>query len=205
MGTLLWITLWISRPHTGSNRAYRTVSCTPLDRPTGRPPVRVAAPWSCAGRYACRHRAELLDGDRRAGTLEGRLRLVGRLLVRLLQDRGGGAVHKVLGLLQPEAGEGANLLDDLDLLVAGCLEDDVELVLLLGDLGHSRAGGRRRRGERSRCRDTEGVLELLHELRELDQGHLLERVKEVVGAELRHDRRSFPCGLWAVGWVGGYA
>ena len=35
--------------------------------------------------------------------------------------------------------------------------------------------------------DPEGLLELLHELRELDQGHLLEGVKELVGAELGHD------------------
>ena len=51
--------------------------------------------------------------------------------------------------------------------------------------------GRHRRGSG----DVEGLLELLHELRELDQGHLLERVEEVVGAELRHDGGSFlACG-----------
>src|SRR5207237_6621863 len=35
--------------------------------------------------------------------------------------------------------------------------------------------------------DVEGVLELLHELAELEEGHLLERVEQLVGAELRHD------------------
>ena len=51
-----------------------------------------------------------------------------------------GAVDEVLGLLEAQAGERADLLDDLDLLVAGGGEDDVELALLL--LGRRR---RRRR------------------------------------------------------------
>ena len=53
-------------------------------------------------------------------------------LVRLLEHRLRGAVDEVLGLLQAEARERAHLLDDLDLLVAGGDEHDVELVLLLG-------------------------------------------------------------------------
>ena len=35
--------------------------------------------------------------------------------------------------------------------------------------------------------DVEGVLELLHELAELEERHLLEGVEQLVGAELRHD------------------
>jgi hypothetical protein len=46
-------------------------------------------------------------------------------------------------------------------------------------------------GDRGGGGDAEGVLELLHELAELDQRHLLERVKELVGAELRHGGVSF--------------
>src|SRR5205823_6831860 len=77
----------------------------------------------------------LLDGDGGAGALQGRLRLVRALLVDLLQDRLGRAVDQVLGLLQAQAGQAAHLLDDLNLLVARSVEDDVELVLLLGLLG----------------------------------------------------------------------
>src|SRR5688572_9148937 len=77
----------------------------------------------------------LLDRDGGAGALERGLGLVSGLLVDLLEDRFGGAVHEVLGLLEAEAGETADLLDDLDLLLAGRLEDDVELVLLLGSSG----------------------------------------------------------------------
>src|SRR5688500_5506509 len=86
----------------------------------------------------------LLDGDRRADLLEGLLGLLGGVLGDLLQERLGRTVDQVLGLLQAEAGEGAHLLDDLDLLVAGGLEDDVELVLLgrgLGGRGTRARGG----------------------------------------------------------------
>src|SRR5262249_11220464 len=68
-------------------------------------------------------------------------------------------------------------------------EDDVELVLLDSLLG----GGAATRARNGRDRDRRGGLdvedlfELLHELRELEEGHLLERVEQLVGAELRHD------------------
>src|ERR1700728_1543977 len=78
---------------------------------------------------------KLLDGYRGAGAFQGGLGLFRGVLVDLLQDGLGGTVDQVLGLLQAEAGQGAHLLDDLDLLVASGLEDDVELVLLLGLLG----------------------------------------------------------------------
>jgi hypothetical protein len=78
---------------------------------------------------AARVRSLELDGG--AGALEQLLGLVGRGLVDLLQDGLGRAVDEVLGLLEAKGGEGADLLDDLDLLLAGGDEDDVELVLLL--------------------------------------------------------------------------
>ena len=55
------------------------------------------------------------------------------------------------------------------------------------------AAGRAGRGDRDRCGsgDAEGVLELLHELGELKQRELLERVDQIVGAELRHGGGSF--------------
>src|SRR4051812_4695353 len=78
-----------------------------------------------------------LDGDGGAGALEGRLGLLGLVLGDLLQDRLRRVVDQVLGLLEAERGQSADLLDDLDLLVAGALEDDVELVLLDGLFGSS--------------------------------------------------------------------
>src|SRR5437868_15319487 len=114
--------------------------------------------------------AVLLDGDRRAGLRQGLLGLVGRLLVDLLQQRLLRTVHQVLGLLEAEAGQRANLLDDLDLLVAGTLKDDVELVLdssLLATAGATRRGGRGHGRDRSGSLDVEDLFKLLHELGQL--------------------------------------
>src|SRR5262249_10982606 len=93
-----------------------------------------------------------------------------------------------LGLLEAETGQGPDFFDDLDLLVTGGLEDDVELVLLLDLLrGAAGAVGRGRGyGHRGRGLDVERLLELLHELRQLEQRHHLERVEQFVVAELRH-------------------
>src|SRR5580704_4629300 len=131
----------------------------------------------------------LLDGDGGACALEGCPPLLRALLVDLLEHRLGRAVDQVLGLLETKAGQAAHLLDDLNLLVARGLEDDVELVLLLGLLGLAAAGagrGRRRHRHRGGRLHVERLLELLHELGEVEQGHLLERVKEVFSADLRH-------------------
>src|SRR5664279_2500151 len=128
-----------------------------------------------------------LDCDAGAGSLEGILRLLSGFLVGLIDDRLRCALTEVLGLLQAEASESANLLDDLDLLFAGTLEDDVEL----GLLGFSFAASSASRGSGSSSHggsrgDVERVLELLHELRELDEGHFLECVQQIAGVELRH-------------------
>src|SRR6185437_10985657 len=92
-----------------------------------------------------------------------------------------------LGLAEAERGELADDLDDLDLLLAGGLEHDVERRLLLDlfDGGGTGSGGAGN-GDRSGGGDLEGLLELLHELRQLDERELLERVEQLVGAELRH-------------------
>src|SRR5829696_7015225 len=133
-----------------------------------------------------------LDGDRRASSLEGIAGLAGGFLVDLLQDSLRSRFDQILGLFQAEAGEAADLLDDLNLLVARRLEDDVDLVALFFLWGSAVAAssGRSRgrcHGNRCRRRHAEGGLELLDELAELDQSQLLERVQELCGAELRHD------------------
>src|SRR6201996_1504690 len=137
----------------------------------------------------------LLDRYGGAGTLEGSLGLLRGLLVDLLQDGLRRAVDQVLGLLEAQAGERAHLLDDLDLLVARALEDDVELVLLLDLFGRGSGAGAASGGHRDRGRglDVKRLLERLHELGQLKEGHLLERVEQVSAAELRHDR--FPSFL----------
>src|SRR6476659_1210840 len=90
-----------------------------------------------------RPQSSLLDLDGRARALELLLGRVGGLLVDPLQDRLRGAVDEVLGLLEAEARERADLLDDLDLLLAGGGENDVERVLLLLlDGGSATSAGR---------------------------------------------------------------
>src|SRR5450759_2269395 len=132
-----------------------------------------------------------LESDGGAGALEGGDSLVRSFLVDTLQDDTRSGVDQVLGLLETEGRERAHLLDDLDLLLADGLEDDVEGVLLLFllDLTGSRSGnGDGGRGGRG---DLEGLLELLHEVGELDEGEALELVEQLVDAELRHDGVSF--------------
>ena len=75
------------------------------------------------------------------------------VLVDLLEQRLGGAVDEILGLLEAQAGDDlADDLDDADLLLAGTLEDDVELRLLLGGLGGSGCASRRRQRRPGRRR-----------------------------------------------------
>src|SRR5262245_8789698 len=151
------------------------------------------------------------------GALELILGLVRGLLVDLLQNRLRCRVHQVLGLLQPEARERTDLLDDLDLLLARARQDHVELGLLLrllaaGRPGSPRCGHHDRRG--GGCLNVEGLLELLHEVRELEQCHVLELLEQIVGAHLglRHAYSS-PCSSSAVsgcassavsGWSSGW-
>src|SRR5580765_3233188 len=93
----------------------------------------------------------LLDLDLTPGLLELLRNALGLSLVDALFDVLGGAIHEILSLLETETGELADDLDDLDLLVAGALENDRELVLLLHRrrtghccAGHGRHHGRRR-------------------------------------------------------------
>src|SRR4051794_35168370 len=143
----------------------------------------------CRAHPAVRAGRVSLDGDGGAGALESGLGLLGGVLGDLLQDGLGRVVDQVLGLLEAERGQAAHLLDDLDLLVAGSLEDDVELVLLSSLLGATAAatgggGGRDRHGGSSG--DVERLLELLHEVGQLEEGHLLERVEQVCAGNLGH-------------------
>src|SRR5690242_21310822 len=89
----------------------------------------------------------LLDLDGGAGALEGLGGLLGGVLGDLLENGLRGAVHEVLGLLQTQGGQLTHDLDDLDLLVAGAGEDDVELVLLLLGRGSSAGGTRGGNGD----------------------------------------------------------
>src|SRR5512133_174560 len=83
----------------------------------------------------------LLELDGRAGLLELGLELVGLLALDALLDGLGGLVDEGLGLLQAQAGRRADDLDDLDLLVAGAGEHDVDGGRLLLGRGAVARGG----------------------------------------------------------------
>src|SRR5205807_4381942 len=112
----------------------------------------------------------LLQLDNRALRFELLLDLFGFLLGHAFLHGAGRAFHQVLGLLQAQVGDGPDLFDHLDLLLAGALQDDRELRLLFG--GGSRGPTPRsatpgRRGRRHRCRDRDAelLLERLDQLR----------------------------------------
>src|SRR6266567_2079818 len=82
----------------------------------------------------------LLEFDLRASLLELDLELLGLVLVHAFLDRLRRALDEVLCFLQAQAGDGADFLDDLDLLVAGGGKNDRELGLLFGRSGGSGGG-----------------------------------------------------------------
>src|SRR4029453_18965570 len=99
-------------------------------------------------------------------------------------------VDDVLGFLQSEGGQRADLLDDGDLLVTGSFEDNVEGILLLFSCSVTGTAGGACNGNGSGG-DLEGLLELLDELGEFDDGQFLESFNELVVGELSHGWRSF--------------
>src|SRR4051794_27089461 len=134
----------------------------------------------------------LLDLDGGAGLLELALELLGLVLVDALLDGLRGLVDERLGLLEAQAGGRADDLDDLDLLLAGAREDDVERGLLLlggGGVAATGAAGRSRRRD-GRRRHAELLLEGLDALGELEHGDRLELVDPLLGAG------HFCCSSW---------
>src|SRR4051794_1809113 len=141
--------------------------------------------------------SELLDLDGRPGLLEVALELVGLVALDALLDGLRSLVDERLGLLQTEAGRRADDLDDLDLLVAGAVEHDVErrLLLGLGAVAVTRAGAGGRGGSRDgRGGHAELLLERLDALGELEHGDRLEFVDPLLGAA-GHDH-SFSVSVW---------
>src|SRR5829696_8724455 len=146
-------------------------------------------------RTACRPgipaAATLLDFDLGALLLEGCLDLVGLVPGDAVLDGLRCRVDEVLGLLETEPGELADDLDDGDLVRADLGEDGGELgLLLLGRGGRSggTTGGRggAREGDGGGGGDAEPILELGLELGQLEDGHLLERLEQLVRGQCGH-------------------
>src|SRR5690349_23946576 len=91
------------------------------------PRVAPAGPYGPPRQSPC-----LLQFDGRALRFELLFDLFGFLLGHAFLHSAGRAFHEVLGLLEAEARDRPDFLDDLDLLLAAALQDDRELGLLLG-------------------------------------------------------------------------
>src|SRR5918997_2409851 len=122
-------------PRRPPRRRQRTAAraATPVD-PRPCPSRDVSRPGGAGG-------ARLLDLDGGPVVLEDLADLLRLVLAHPLLDRLRGALHQVLGLLEAEARDCPDLLDHVDLLVAGLGQDDGELRLLLGGRGPGRAAG----------------------------------------------------------------
>src|SRR5262245_46435782 len=117
-----------ANPRTGAERRRGRTCGPPLAGARGNLPVPPnPLHWSATRTGATR----LLDLDRSSRLFQLALDRVGLLLGDALLDRLGGRVDEVLRLLQAEAGDRADDLDHLDLLVADRREHDVERRLLL--------------------------------------------------------------------------
>src|SRR5690606_28295020 len=110
---------------------------------------------------ARRDRRRSDDLELGAGALELRLEGRGLFLRDAFLDRLGSALDQVLRLFQAETGDRAHFLDDLDLLVAGALEDDVERGLLLGCSSAAATTARGGHGDGSSRADSPVILEIL--------------------------------------------
>src|SRR5690606_29083886 len=90
----------------------------------------------------------LLDLDGRAGRFQVLLELGSVVLADTVLDGGRRGPDEILRFLEAQARDRTDDLDDLDLLLAGGLEGDGELGLLLGRSGT--AAGSRSRGHGNR-------------------------------------------------------
>src|SRR4051812_28403963 len=93
-----------------------------------------------------KQRARLLQFHLGASLFELGLDLVGFVLVYAFLDRLGRAFDEVLGFLEAQAGDGADFLNDFDLLVAGGSENDRELGLFFSRSSGSSSGTGDRNG-----------------------------------------------------------
>src|SRR5690606_20075271 len=84
-----------------------------------------------------------------------------------------------LGFLEAQPGDGADFLDDVDLLGAGIGEDHVEFVLFLGRSGSSSAATSSRYGDGSSGGNAPLLFQELGELGSLQDGQRRQLVDEL--------------------------
>src|SRR5690348_9607570 len=126
-----------------------------------------------------RSKLRLLQVHLRASLFELGLDLVGFFLVDAFLDVLRRALDEVLGFLQAETGDGADFLDDLDLLVAGSRENNRELGLLFSRGSSAAASaGSRGNSDRGRGRDAPLFFQVLCEYDGFEHGEAREVVDD---------------------------
>src|SRR6516162_6290400 len=138
-------------PHTFScSRASRHPFCTSFAGSRAHPAIHIlfqipelASRVSLRSPGIASDALPLLELDLRASLLKLGLDLVGFFLVHAFLDVLRRAFDEVLGFLQTKTGDGANFLDDLDLLLAGRRQHDREFGLLFRRSSSTAAAGRR--------------------------------------------------------------
>src|SRR6476469_1940156 len=124
----------------------------------------------------------LLDLDLGARLFQLGLGGVGLLFGDALLDRLRRSLDQILGLLEAEARQLADGLDDLDLVRAGLGENDIKLGLLFLSNSRATTGGsawcEAHRHRRS-GRDAPLLFERLHKGVELENGHALKRLDQL--------------------------
>src|SRR5690606_39104145 len=99
-------------------------------------------------------------------------------LAHAFLDGLGSGLDQVLGLLQAQARDRADFLDDVDLLVTGGSEDDVEFRLLLGRGGLAATGAGRGDSHGSRGGNAPLLLEKLRQIGRLEDGQAGELLRD---------------------------
>ena len=122
-------------------------------------------------------RVELLEGDSSASLFELGFDFLSLVLGNAFLDSLRSVLDNFLGFLEAETGDLADNLDDSYLVVAEALEDDVELGLLLSSSSASSRSSSN--GNRSSSGHAKGLLDVLHELGSLEQGHLLQSLNDL--------------------------
>src|SRR6266496_2720206 len=175
----------------------------PLLRNLSRLPENSPLPASSVcGNYPTREAKykKLLHFNGRAGIREFLFDGLGLFLADAFLDRLGSAVHKVLGLLQAQAGDFAHGLDHVDLIGARRGQDHVELGLRLGRRGRrsrcATAGHHHR--SRGRSRNAQGLFQFLHQLCCFQQRQANNLFLQ--SCQIRHDTLSVSSSKFVVFW-----
>src|SRR5688572_19251537 len=131
---------------------------------------------------------ELLELDLGAGRFELLLDFLGFGLGSVLLDRLGRTFDQVLRFLEAQAGDGADFLDDANLVGARLFEDDGELGLGLsggsGGSGRTACGGG---GDGSGGRDAPLALEVFDERGEIDDRLARKPLDDLFLGDVAHD------------------